>query len=97
MLLLLTGASGVGKSTVREAIAPQTHMPHVLTADGWPGMRWDRWLDRRRGDPSWNVATIDTSRNPFEETAAAVLAWVRASLRGETPRLSVSAAASPDS
>ena len=29
-----------------------SHMPHVLTADGWPEMRWDRWLDRSAGDPS---------------------------------------------
>ena len=43
------------------------------------------------------MATIDTSRVSFDETATAVLAWVRASLRGETAKLSVSATTSPGS
>jgi hypothetical protein len=68
-----------------------SHMPEVLTVDGWEEMRWERWLDRGPGDPNWNVATIDTSALDLEAVAAEALAWARASLRGETAPLAVSA------
>lgn len=69
-----------------------SHMPEVLTTDGWEGMRWDRWIERSAGDPGWNVTTIDTSALDLREVAVRVLAWARASVRGETPPLAVSAA-----
>lgn len=66
-----------------------SHMPEVLTADGWEEMRWERWLGRGRDDPDWNVAMIDTSALGVDEVATAALDWVRASLRGETPALGI--------
>jgi hypothetical protein len=68
-----------------------SHVPEVLTVDGWEEMRWDRWTDRHAGDPGWKVTTIDTSPLSVDEVAAAALGWARASLRGETPPLAVSA------
>jgi hypothetical protein len=64
-----------------------SHVPEVLTADGWEEMRWERWLGRGRDDPDWNVARIDTSGLRQDEVAGAVLDWARASLRGETAGL----------
>jgi hypothetical protein len=64
-----------------------THMPEVLTTGGWEEMRWERWIDRPADDPGWNVTTIDTSPLDRDEAAAEVLAWARASLRGETAPL----------
>jgi hypothetical protein len=68
-----------------------SHVPEVLITNGWEEMRWERWIERRAGDPGWNVTTIDTSHLDLDEVAAEVLAWTRASLRGETPPLSLSA------
>jgi hypothetical protein len=68
-----------------------SHVPEVLTTNAWEEMRWERWIDRRADDPGWNLATIDTSPLDLDEVAADVLAWVRASLRGETPPLELSA------
>jgi hypothetical protein len=67
-----------------------SHVPEVLTTNAWEEMRWERWIDRRTGDPGWNVATIDTSPLDLDEVAAEVLSWVRASLRGDTPPLELS-------
>jgi hypothetical protein len=155
VFLLITGASGTGKSSVRAALAPElgpevvcvelgdvvpiparpmlawrqesteavvrlaleyqaegrhlllsgdpvapgevlaapsaSHLPEVLTTNAWEEMRWERWVDRRGDDPGWNVATIDTTPLDLDEVAAEVLAWVRASLRGETAPLELSA------
>jgi hypothetical protein len=66
-----------------------SHLPEVLTNNAWEEMRWERWIDRRADDPGWNVAAIDTSPLDVDAVAAEVLAWVRASLRGETPPLSL--------
>jgi hypothetical protein len=77
---------------MRGHAADPSHMPEVLTTDGWNEMRWDRWTDRPSGDPDWNVPEIDTSPLDLEEVAAATLAWARSSLRGDTPPLTLSAA-----
>jgi hypothetical protein len=77
---------------MRGHAADPSHMPEVLTTGGWDGMRWERWIDRTPGEPGWNVTTIDTSSLGLDEVATEVLAWARASLRGETLPLSVSAA-----
>jgi hypothetical protein len=69
-----------------------SHMPEVLTTNGWEEMRWDRWIDRRADDPGWNIPEIDTTPLGLAEVASAALAWAHASLRGETPPLAISAA-----
>jgi hypothetical protein len=74
-----------------------SHMPEVLTTDAWEAMRWERWTGRDAEDPDWNVTTIDTSPLGIEEAGEATLTWARASLRGETPALAVSAKGSPGS
>ena len=82
---------------MRGHAADPSHVPEVLTTGGWDQMRWERWTDGRAGDPGWKVTTIDTSPLDLDEVAAEVLAWARASLRGETPPLAVSGAGSPGS
>ncbi len=82
---------------MRGHAADPSHRPEVLITDSWKEMRWARWRERRRGDPGWNVARIDTSELGLEEVSAAALAWARAALRGETLPLTVGAAASPGS
>ena len=55
------------------------HMPHVLSTNGWPPMRWDR-LDTVK---PWAIEVLDTSALGPGETADEVLAWCRRALVGE--------------
>ena len=48
----------------------------VLRQRGWEAMRWERWQDWRREDPRWDVATLDTTAAPVEETAEQLAGWI---------------------
>jgi hypothetical protein len=53
-------------------------MPEVIvTDDGLPDMRWDRWSGWRVGDRRWRVHVIDTSALPVEEVASQIVDWIR--------------------
>jgi hypothetical protein len=71
---------------MRGHAADPSHVPEVLTADGWEEMRWERWVGRPREELDWNVETLDTSGLAVEGVAAAALDWARAALRGEARR-----------
>lgn len=56
------------------------HMSHVLTTDGWDGMRWSRLATLR-----WQMTVIDGSAMSVAETGRAALQWVRDALSGRAP------------
>jgi hypothetical protein len=39
-------------------------------------MRWSRWSTWKRGDPRWNVTTIETTNLPVEDVAQRVRDWI---------------------
>ena len=63
------------------------HMPHVLTANGWDAMRWERWVDLEAADGDWGVHVVVTSRLSREQVAAEVLRWCHRALAGQAPVL----------
>ncbi len=60
------------------------HVPEAVTTDGWPEMRWDRWIHRSPG-PKWQMTVIDTSARAPAEVGRAVAEWCRAAVAGEAP------------
>lgn len=63
-----------------QAVNP-LHMLEVVTTNGCDKMRWDRVPALV---PHWHVHTIDTTGASPDTVAADVLAWVQATLEGET-------------
>lgn len=41
-----------------------------------PEMRWERWMDWRRGDPRWQAEVIDTSSLTPQQVAGAIAGWI---------------------
>lgn len=66
-----------------------SHMPHVLSTNGWDAMRWERLspLDSQSG--TWGVHVLDTSALTTDEVAAEILPWCRRALRGRAPQIRV--------
>ena len=58
------------------AVDPQWRQD-VIKEDGAPQMQWDRWDSWERGDPRWQVASIDTTELSIERVAAEVSAWIK--------------------
>jgi hypothetical protein len=59
----------------RHVVDPQ-HRPEVITGNGWPDMRWDRWLTATQ--PPWSSYIINTSElSPSEVVASLVAGWLR--------------------
>jgi energy-coupling factor transporter ATP-binding protein EcfA2 len=65
---------------MRRHAADPTHMPHVLTTDGWDAMQWSRLPTL-----SWQMTVIDGSALTVAEVGRAVLQWVRDALSGRAP------------
>jgi hypothetical protein len=65
------------------------HMQHVLTTNGWEGMRWERLSDLDPSDGGWAVHVIDTSRLSTGEVGEEVLTWCRRALDGGAPLMRV--------
>ena len=63
------------------------HMPHVLSANGWEAMRWERCSDFDPLDGSWSMEVLDTSSLTPVQVADEVLTWGRRVLRGDAPIL----------
>ena len=61
------------------------YMPHVLTTNAWPQMRWERVV---KG--SWeDIDVVQTSSLSREQAAAEVLGWARRALAGQAPIITV--------
>lgn len=71
---------------MRHSAQDPLHLPQVITTDGWHLMRWER-LNRLA--PDWHVTVLDTTAMSPAEVAAAVVAWCRQTLNGETRTLRV--------
>jgi broad-specificity NMP kinase len=56
------------------------HMSHVLSADGWDEMRWDRLAVLA---PDWQMVRIDTTDMTRDRVADAVVEWCRRVLAAE--------------
>lgn len=56
------------------------HMPHVLSTDGWPQMRWSR-LSSMPAD-RWRINVIDVSKMSRADTNQAALQWVTDAIEG---------------
>ncbi|GAA4426230.1 hypothetical protein GCM10023169_24790 [Georgenia halophila] len=67
----------------RHATDP-THMPEVVTTDGWDQMAWERWVGRELGE-AWAMTVVDTSGRDPDEVAGMVAEWCRSAVRGEVP------------
>jgi hypothetical protein len=67
------------------------HLPHVVTADAWEAMRWERWTGVDPNDGTWGVTVLDTTELSPEDVATEVVAWCRRALRGHTPVMKVGA------
>jgi hypothetical protein len=66
------------------------HMQHVLTANGWEAMCWERLSDLDPSDGGWAVHVVDTSALSTEQVAEQVLTWCRRAVGGEVPVMRVS-------
>lgn len=62
-----------------------THMPHVVTDDGWPTMRWERWAGREDLADRWAMTTIDTSGREVHDVAGTVARWCKDAVEGHAP------------
>jgi hypothetical protein len=60
-----------------------THMPEVLTTNGWEEMRWERWTSDPGDIGTWTIEVIDTSNLVVEQVATEVLEWCRRVLAGQ--------------
>jgi hypothetical protein len=74
---------------MRQQVSDPLHMLHVVSDQGWEGMRWER-LERLTDD--WRIHTIDTSRLSRREVADLVLEWCQHALAGDAPALRLNSA-----
>lgn len=65
------------------AVDPQ-YVPEAITNDGWPEMRWERWLGADIAD-RWAMSVIDTSALTPDEVGAALVEWCHAAVEGTVP------------
>lgn len=65
---------------MRSQATDPLHRLEVVTINGWQEMRWDRIP---RIAPQWHIETVDSTRLSPDDTAAAVLVWLRAVLVGQ--------------
>ncbi len=48
----------------------------VIQAQGAEEMQWDRWKGWQRGDPRWQVKTIDNTALTVEQTINELIGWI---------------------
>jgi energy-coupling factor transporter ATP-binding protein EcfA2 len=63
------------------------HMPHVLSANGWAAMRWERWTGLDPATSNWGMEVLDTSERSPAQVAAEVATWCRRAVNGQAPLL----------
>jgi hypothetical protein len=76
-------------SWMRAHAQDPSHMPGVLSGNGWEAMLWQRLelLDPRDG--GWEIHVLDTSELASEAVAAQIVSWCRRALRGQAPRIMI--------
>ena len=62
---------------MRHHVIDHRHRPEVITQNGWPQMRWDRWVGTAAVQPPWSSYVIDTSELGPREVAHLVAQWLR--------------------
>jgi hypothetical protein len=67
---------------MRRHVVDHNHRPEVITRDGWPPMRWDRWVGTTSKAPPWSGCIIDTTALDPGETAQRVAQWLRRETMG---------------
>ena len=62
---------------MRHHVVDHRHRPEVITQNGWPEMRWDRWVGIAATQPPWSSHVVDTSEQGPTEVAHLVAQWLR--------------------
>jgi hypothetical protein len=62
---------------MRHHVVDPRHRPEVITQNGWPAMRWDRWVGSATTQPPWSSYIIETSELGPTEVAHLVAQWLR--------------------
>jgi hypothetical protein len=70
---------------MRHHATDPTHMPEVITTNGWESMQWDRWTELKNDDPRWAMTIIDTSKLLPEDVAEQVAQWCSDARHGSAP------------
>lgn len=70
---------------MRDHVVNHQHRPEVITQNGWPEMRWDRWVGIDAPRPPWQSRVINTSEMDPTEVAEGVASWLRERIRSEPP------------
>jgi energy-coupling factor transporter ATP-binding protein EcfA2 len=70
---------------MREHARDPRHMPHVLSTNGWPAMRWGRWTGMDPAEGRWGMHVVDTSVMAASQVAKEVVDWCRDALDGRAP------------
>jgi hypothetical protein len=66
---------------MRRHVVDHRHRPEVIIQDGWPQMRWERWVGLAADQPPWSSFIIETSERSPREVAHLVAHWLRAAYR----------------
>jgi hypothetical protein len=66
---------------MRRHVVDHRHRPEVITQNGWPQMRWDRWVGAAGTLPPWTSYIIDTSELGPAEVVRFVAEWLRQHLQ----------------
>jgi hypothetical protein len=61
---------------MRNHVIDHRHRPEVITQNGWPQMRWDRWVGTAAIEPPWSHYIIETSQLSPDEVANLVAQWL---------------------
>jgi hypothetical protein len=61
---------------MRHHVVDHRHRPEVITQNGWPEMRWDRWVGIAANQPPWSSHVIDASEQSPTEIAQLVAQWL---------------------
>lgn len=70
---------------MRRHVVDHRHRPDVITQNGWPPMRWDRWVGTSAAQPPWSPHIIDTSELGPSEVAQSIAQWLRQRLHAGRP------------
>ena len=79
----LLSRHGAFADWLRRHAQDPSHMPHVLTTDGWSAMQWSRLSEM--GREQWRMTVIDGSADGVAETGCAVLQWIHDATAGLAP------------